>query len=123
MNFFIEERKIMRNDLGLNISDGYLSFDSSDFSRGIHLFTCRVGRVRMEKIVWILCQVLCFWMNISRVSRVNFVIDEIIFLFFRMKLFFFYLLLVERTRKNYVELRSCIKYFLILLVELWKELG
>lgn len=55
----------------------------------------------MEKIVWILCQVLCFWMNISRVSRVNFVIDEIIFLFFRMKLFFFYLLLVERTRKNY----------------------
>lgn len=90
----------------------------------------------MEKIVWILCQVLCFWMNISRVSRVNFVIDEIIFLFFRMrinrvnfvvsllmKLFFFYLLLVERTRKNYVELRSCIKYFLILLVELWKELG
>lgn len=64
------------------------------------------------------------------------VIDEIIFLFFRMrinrvnfvvsllmKLFFFYLLLVERTRKNYVELRSCIKYFLILLVELWKELG
>lgn len=48
MNFFMEERKIMRNDLGLNISDGYLSFDSSDFSRGIHLFTCRV----MEELGW-----------------------------------------------------------------------
>lgn len=36
MNFFMEERKIMWNDLALNISDGYLSFDLSGFPRGIH---------------------------------------------------------------------------------------